>query len=243
MRRPHSTPHRALRTVAWLALAVATGCAGAPSLRPVRPVEFDAPTQPDVQMRLILENIDTLGVLSGAAIEPLQGIDIEKVMGRLTDATSRSLESLEGRDVVTQDEIRWHYKDATLDSATVFNREQWSEFRRDLGLDAIVYLSLRELRAQMTGASPSPRGGMSPTPGMNFTVDLEIVLINLESGDIWRHKRHATSWQPAQSQITSGGDRAEQQLMAALGKPLRQFLNRLAPPPEVQRRQFDLSGD
>lgn len=227
---------------AALATVLAAGCAGGPTLRPERQVEFRAPTQPDLQMRLILENVDTLGVLSGTNIEPLQGIDIEKVMGRLTDATSRSLGNLEGRSVLTQDEIRWHFKEMDLDSAAVFDRDLWPRLRQEMALDALVYLSLNKLRAQMTGASPTPYG-MSPTPGMNFTVDLEIVLINLETGDIWRHQRHATSWQPKQAQAVSRADRAEEQLMTALRGPLRHFLDRLAPPPTTQRRTVDLSGD
>lgn len=234
-----------LRAATRLALAAAAagafGCAP-PSLRPVRPVEFSAPSQPDLQIRLILENVDTLGVLSGTNVEPLQGIDIEKVMGRLTDVTSRSLRNLEGRAVVTQDEIRWHFRDVVLDSAAVFDRATWPRLRGELGLDALVYLSLRKLQAQMTSVSPTPHG-MSPTPGMNFTVDLEIVFLNLESGDTWRHQRHASNWRPAELQVVGGSDRTEQQLMSALSGPLQQFLARLAPPPKTQRRRFDLSGD
>ena len=227
-----------LRAAGRLAITAAATAAAAgvfactpPTLRPVRPVEFSAPSQPDLQMRLILENVDTLGVLSGTSIEPVQGIDIEKVMGRLTDATSRSLHNLEGRAVVTQDEIRWHFKDVVLDSAAVFDRDTWAELQGELGIDALVYLSLKKLQARMTSVTPT-RHGMSPTPGMNFTVDLEIVLLNLESGDIWRHQRHASNWQPAELQVVGGSDRTEQQLMSALSGPLRQFLARLAPPPK-----------
>ncbi|MFH1571640.1 MAG: hypothetical protein ABIL09_26865 [Gemmatimonadota bacterium] len=227
--------------VALLGLAL-SGCAVGSSLGPVRPVEFAAPTQPDRQMRLLLAGIDTLGVLSTTNIAPVQGLDIQRVMGRLTDAAARGLRNLESRTVVTQDEIRWHFRDAAFDSAAVFDRETWRSLREGLGIDALIYLSLTRFQAQMTPVSPG-QYGMTSSPGMNFTVDLEIVLINLESGDIWRHQRHASNWQPTETAVIGGGDRSEQQLLAALGGPLRQFLSRIAPPPAPQRRQFDLSGD
>ena len=75
------------------------------------------------------------------------------------------------------------------------------------------------------------------------SVDLELSLINLTSGDVWRqHGQHA-NWQPVQVQLVGGSDRTEQQLLAALGIPLKQFLERVAPPPALQARRFDLSGD
>jgi len=229
------------RAAAFLCLALGA-CAAGPGLGPVRTVEFAAPTQPDRQMRLLLAGIDTLGVLSDADLEPVPGLDIHRVMGRLTDAAARGLRHLDGRTVIGQDEIRWHFREAPFDSAAVLDRRTWKNLREGLGLDALVYLSLTRFQAQMTPVSPGPYG-MTSTPGMNFTVDLEIVLINLTSGDIWRHQRHASNWQSTEAPVIGGGDRGEQQLLAALQGPLRQFLARLAPPPAPQRRQFDLSGD
>lgn len=224
-----------------LGLLGCAGCATGPG-GSLRLIQFDAPSQPDAEMRLILRGVDTLGVLSGTNIESVQSLDVEKVTGRLTDATARGLRNLQDRVIVTQDEIRWHFRDVVFDSAYVFDPGARSSLHDEMGIDALIYVSLQRLQTRMTSVSPAQHG-MSSQPGMSVSVDLEISLINLTTGDVWRrHAQHA-NWQPVQVQLAGGNDRTEQQLLAALGSPLKEFLERVAPPPALQARRFDLSGD
>ena len=235
----------AWRGTAILALLTCIGCATGPD-GALRLIQFEAPSQPDAEMRLILREVDTLGVLSGTNIEPVQGLDIEKVTGRLTDAAARGLRNLQDRVIVTQDEIRWRFKDVVFDSAYVADPEARLSLHEEMGIDALIYVSLQRLQARMTPNSRVSYGSstrMSSQPGMTVSVDLEVSLINLISGDVWRqHGQHA-NWKPVQVQLLGGNDRTEQQLLAALQIPLKQFLERVAPPPALQARRFDLSGD
>ena len=167
---------------------------------------------------------------------------MEKVMGRLTDATATGLENLSDTRVVTQDEIRWHFKQTTFDSASVLQEDTRALLKQEMGIDLLVFVSLRGFEARMTQTSPSPYG-ISPSPGVKLSVVLELTLIELESGETWGQTRQRSNWQPAQLDLFGGGDRTERQLLATLAPPLRQFLARVAPPPTTLSRHFDLSGD
>ena len=235
-----------------LCTAFALGCASTEGSFEL--VRFRAPAYPDPELKLILENAESIGVLSDTNIEAVQGFDMEKVMGRLTDATARGLENLPDTRIVTQDEIRWHFKQERSDSASapisdsLFSRGSVLQdstqkiLRERMEIDALVYVSLKGFEAQMTPMSPSPYGIM-PSPGMNVSVDLELMLINLSTGQSWSQTGQRHNWQPVQLQLFGGGDRTERQLLAALAQPLRRFLVRVAPPPTMQGRHFDLSGD
>lgn len=237
---------RALRRSPWALLAVAAaslGCAGRDGAAGGHLVEFRAPAVPDAEFAELLKDVERIGVLSATNVEPVQSLDVEKVMGRLTDATARALEGLPGLTVVAQDEIRWRFRDAAFDSAAVFGDSLKTALMEDLQLDAVVHVTLRSLQAQMTPISPSPYGAV-PSPGVNLSVELEVVLANLHSGRSWSEKGRRSSWEPMQVDLLGGGrDRTEQQLMGALAAPLRQFLARVAPPPSRETRQFDVSGD
>ena len=222
------------------------GCAGSTGGGGFKSVEFEAPSTPDLELASVLRGTHSIGVISGTNIEPVRGLDIEKVMGRLTDATARSLErNAPETTVVTQDEIRWHFKEVFFDSAWVSDTGNRRALRDEMEVDALVYVSLKSFEAQMTPVSPGPYGGMVPTPGMNVSVDLGLSVINLETGESWtQQQERGTSWRPVQAQLLGGGDDGgERQLLTALARPLKQFLVRLAPPPSRERRHFDLSGE
>jgi hypothetical protein len=181
----------------------------------------------------MVQDVDIIGVLSTTNIAPVQSLDIEKVMGRLTDATARGLRNLQDRTVITQDEIRWHFRDITFDSTMVFSDSLQQALRSELEVDAMVYITLRSLDAKVT-----------PSPGLNLSVELELMFVNLHSGQQWSQAGRRSSWQPVQVDLMGGGrDPTERQMLMALASPLRQFLTRLAPPPRRQTRQFDTSGD
>jgi hypothetical protein len=206
-------------------------------------VQFHAPAPPDRELLPLVEDVETIGVLSATNIESVQALDIEKVMGRLTDATARGLRNLDNRTILSQDEIRWHFRGITLDSMTVFSDSLQQALRTELNLDGIVYITLRSLNAQMTPVSPSPYGTVN-SPGLNLSVELELLFVNLNTGKRWAQAGRRNSWQPVQADITGGrGDPTERQMLSALASPLRQFLSRLAPPPRRQTRHFDTSGD
>ena len=205
-------------------------------------VRFRAPAYPDPELRPLLENAEVIGVLSSTNIEPVQGLDIEKVMGRLTDAITAGLEHLPDTRIVAQDEIRWHFRDSDFDSTSVLLEKNRLALVDEMDIDVLVFVSLRGFEAQMTQVSPSPYG-IAPSPGMNVSIILELKLIELRSGDTWGQTRRRSNWQPAQLELFGGGDRTERQLLAALAQPLRQFLARVAPPPTTENRHFDLSGD
>lgn len=228
-----------------LLAALVSGCGSTIGLGSGEPVQFRAPSPPDPEMLPLIEDVHSIGVLSTTNIEPVQGLDIEKVMGRLTDATARGLNNLPDRTVVTQDEIRWHYRGVALDSATVFGDSLQQALRADLDVDAMVYITLRSLNAQMTPVSPSPYGTVA-SPGLNLSVELELMFLNLHTGEKWAQAGRRSSWEPVQVDVMGGGsqrDPTERQMLTALAAPLRQFLSRVAPPPRRQTRHFDTSGD
>ena len=228
---------------AWLALLCLWGCAARGGGGMGASVEFRAPSVPDEELRPLLEGVETIGVLSATNIEPLQELDIEKVMGRLTDATAGGLRNLPGLTVIGQDEIRWHFRGARLDSAAVFGDSLRSAMAAELDLDALVFVTLRSLDARMTPLTPSPYG-MVASPRVNITVDLRLQLFRLETGESWSHEGRHSSWQPVQLDLLGAGrNRTERQMLAALAPPLRGFLARVAPPPRRQTRHFDVSGD
>ena len=228
--------------IAVLALGLAA-CAGRVPGRDTVPVEFRAPSEPDAEVLPLLQNVTVLGVVSETNIEPQRSVDIERIMGRLSDATARGLSNLPHRRVVSQDEIRWHFKDVVLDSAHVFSDSVLLQMQQELELDALVHVSLRGMEAHMTPVSPGPHGSAVHAPGVNLTVELELTLINLETGDRWTQRGKRSSWERVQQDVVGGGDRTEQQLLTALAGPMRDFLRRLSPPPSRQLRQFDISGD
>ena len=206
-------------------------------------VQFRAPSLPDAQLLPLMEDVKTIGVMSTTNIEPVQSLDIQKVMGRLTDATARGLRHLKDRTIVGQDEIRWHFRDITLDSTTVFSDSLQQALRSELDLDAMVYITLRSLKAQVTPMSPTAYGTVA-RPGLDLSVELELVFVNLHSGERWSQTGRRNSWQPVQVDLVSGRrDSTERQMLSALASPLREFLTRLAPPPSRQTRHFDTSGD
>ena len=227
----------------WLALLCLGGCAARGSGGMGTAVEFRAPSVPDEELGALLEGVEKVGVLSATNIEPLQDLDIEKVMGRLTDATAGGLRNLSGRTVLGQDEIRWHFREVNLDSAAVFSDSLQSAMVTELELDALVFVTLRSLDARMTPMTPSPYG-MVASPRVNIIVDLQLLLVNLATGESWSHEGRHSSWQQAQLDLLGGGrDRTERQMLAALASSLRGFLARVAPPPSRQTRHFDVSGD
>jgi hypothetical protein len=224
------------------AAVLGTGCGPGATGGSFRLIQFKAPSAPDPELQPLLEGTQAIGVLSATNIQPLQGLDIEKVMGRLTDATARVLRRTD-RKVVTQDEIHWHFEGSEFDSAAVFGEETQAALRDEMEIDVLVYVLVRE-QAQMTSVSPSPHG-MTDNPGVNISVDFELSLINLHTGESWSQHRSGNNWQTLQLNLLPGGtgDRGERQLLAALADPLKQFLVRVAPPPTLEDRHFDRSGD
>ena len=186
--------------------------------------------------------METIGVVSATGVEPLQGLDTEKVMGRLTDATASSLRRLPDRRVVTNDEIRWHFRELVFDSVSVHSPETRSALREEMDIDAVVLVTLKSFQAEMTQVTPT-QYGLTPAAGMKISVDLKMSVINLDSGLSWSHTGRKRDWQPMRGQLVGGSSRQEQQLLTALGQPLRHFLARVAPPPSLEGRHFDLSGE
>jgi hypothetical protein len=222
-------------------LVLAAACAGGGG--PFKQVAFQAPSQPDPELRPYLRDVSRIGVLSATNIEPLKELDIEKVMGRLADATARGLGGLAEKTVVTQDEIRWNCRDLRFDSTGALSPEGRAALRDQLALDALVFVELKSLKAQVTPMSPGPYGGMTGQPGLDLSVDLQVALINLRTGETWTQRGEPRrNWQPVQMQLF-GDDQTERQLLQALAGPLQQFLSRLAPPPSPQVRHFDLGGE
>jgi hypothetical protein len=223
-------------------LVTSSGCGGPGVSGDFKLVHFEAPSYPDAKLREVLDSVEAIGVVSATNVEPLQGLDTEKIMGRLTDATASSLRQLPDHRVVTNDEIRWHFRGVVFDSASVRSPETRAALRREMDIDAVVLVTLKSFEAQMTTVTPT-QYGLTPATGMNISVDLKLSLINLDTGLSWSHTGRQRDWKPMQGQLLGGSNRMEQQLLTALGQPLRHFLSRVAPPPSVEDRLFDLSGD
>ena len=221
--------------VAVLGVRCGTGASGS-----FRLIQFKAPSPPDPKLQPLLEDAKTIGILSATNIESVKELDIEKVMGRLTDATASVLRR-SNRKVVTQDEIHWHFERMEFDSASVFGQEMQKSLREEMDVDALVYVLVRDVQSQMTAASPSSFG-RTRNPGVNISVDFELSLINLHSGESWSQQRQGENWQSLQLPEDSS-DRGERQLLTTLSDPLKQFLVRVAPPPTLEGRHFDRSGD
>ncbi len=230
------------RVLAGLLALMLAACAGKVPGRDTVPVDFRAPSVPDAEVMPLLQDVTVLGVVTETNIEPQRSVDIERIMGKLADATARGLGNLPNRRVVSQDELRWHFKDLALDSVSVFGDSLQLQMRQELEIDALVYVSLRGMEAHMTPVSPGPQGTAVRSPGMSLTIELEMTLINLASGDVWTQRGKRSSWEPVQKSV-GGGDGTEQQLLTALAGPMRDFLARVSPPPRLQQRQFDTSGD
>jgi hypothetical protein len=206
-------------------------------------VSFEAPSPPAPELRPYLEQARRIGVLARTNIAPFKELDVEKVLGRLADATARGLGRLSGKTVVTQDEIFWHCAGLQADTTSGLSADSRRRLQKELELDLLVYLDLKGLQAQMTPMSPSPYGGLVARPGLDLSVDLRVSLIDLKNGQTWSQKgAEQRTWQSIQLQVF-GDPQAERQLLSALASPLQQFLARAAPPPSQQVRYFELSGD
>ncbi len=72
-------------------LALMAGCARTGDFRRL---EFTAPSSPDPALRPFLEQVERMGVICATNIEPFKGLDIEKVMARLSEAIARRLDTL-----------------------------------------------------------------------------------------------------------------------------------------------------
>ena len=225
-------------------LALAAGFLGCASQGSFKTVEFRAPSLPDPALRPLLEDVERIGVISITNIDPFRELDIEKVMARMGDAIARGLSNRPRTTVVSQDEITWRFKDMVFDSTNVFTRETRTALREELELDALVFVELNGVQARMAPMSPSPYGGLSPNPSMNMSVDLQVSLINLHSGKAWQRQGRQRNWQPIQiTQLMGAGNQTERQLMMAMGGTLRQFFLQVAPPPRLQARRFEISGN
>ncbi|MCY4604145.1 MAG: hypothetical protein OXE49_07920 [Gemmatimonadetes bacterium] len=224
------------------ALALLIGLAGCGGRAAFTRVEFRAPSQPDPVLRPFLADVDHIGVVCATNIEPFRELDIEKVMARLSNAVVRSLGNMPKTEVMNQDEITYQLKDIRLDSTSVHQDSVQAVLRKELELDALVFVELRHLQARMMPMSPTPYG-MSPNPGIDLTIDLKVSLINFNTNQVWQQGGMQRNYQPVQLQLLGGNKQGERQLLMALARPLQRFLFRIAPPPKPQTRHFDLGGD
>ena len=96
----------------------------------------------------MLQDVKRIGVLSITNIEPVRDLDIEKVMGRLADGMAQGLARLPDVNIITQDEIRWHFNYAAFDSLNALAPQTRATLREELELDAMVYVELNSLQAQ-----------------------------------------------------------------------------------------------
>lgn len=230
-----------VRTAVVVAITGTVGCAGRTSYEMV---QFPAPSSPDPAVAPMMKDVSRVGVISITTVGPTREFDVEKVMGRLVDGVAIGMGNLPGLTVLSQDEIRWHFNYASLDSMNLMTPGSRTRLREELNLDAMVYVELNKLQAQVTPVSPTPSGNMVSTPGIDLSVRLHVTLFNLHTDKSWRHDRGETRrWQPIQQQLLGGGDQTERQLFQALSMPLRQFLARVAPPPRRQVRYFEVSGN
>ena len=223
-----------------LLLIALAGCGGRGSS--FKEVEFRAPSQSDPALAPFLEEVDHIGVICVTNIEPFRELDIEKVMARLSNAVARGLGNMRETTVVPQDEITWQLKNIHFDSTSVYEDTVRAALIGKLKLDALVFVELKHLQARMMPMSPTPYG-MSPSPGMDLTIDLKVSLINLNTSQVWQQGGKQRNYQPVQLQLLGGNNQSERQLLLALARPLQRFLYRIAPPPRPQTRHFEISGD
>ena len=223
-----------------LLLIALAGCGGRGSS--FKEVEFRAPSQSDPALAPFLEEVDHIGVICVTNIEPFRELDIEKVMARLSNAVARGLGNMRETTVVPQDEITWQLKNIHFDSTSVYEDTVRAALIGKLELDALVFVELKHLQARMMPMSPTPYG-MSPSPGMDLTIDLKVSLINLNTSQVWQQGGKQRNYQPVQLQLLGGNNQSERQLLLALARPLQRFLYRIAPPPRPQTRHFEISGD
>jgi hypothetical protein len=223
-------------------LALWYGCATQGSFKTV---EFRAPSRPNPVLRPLLADVDRIGILCITNIQPFRQLDIEKVMARLADGMARGLSNMKGTTVVSQDEIIWHFKGTKLDSGRVYTEDMRIAFREEMDMDAMVYVELNGLQTRMMPVTPSPyTGALGPNPAMDMNVELQLSLVNLHTGKVWRRSGHQRNFQPIQLQLFGGGaDQAERQLLTTVGTTVRRFLFLVAPPPRVQQRQFEISAE
>ncbi|MCY3791082.1 MAG: hypothetical protein OXH63_20080, partial [Gemmatimonadetes bacterium] len=80
--------------------------------------------------------------------------------------------------------------------------------RKELELDALVFVELRHLQARMMPMSPTPYG-MSPNPGIDLTIDLKVSLINLNTNQVWQQGGTQRNYQPVQLQLFGGNKQGE----------------------------------
>ena len=227
------------RPLLLLFIALA-GCGGRGSS--FKEVEFRAPSQPDPALAPFLEEVDHIGVICVTNIEPFRELDIEKVMARLSNAVARGLGNMRETTLVPQDEITWQLKTIHFDSTSVYEDTVRAALIGKLELDALVFVELKHLQARSMPMSPTPYG-MSPSPGMDLTIDLKVSLINLNTSQVWQQGGQQRNYQPVQLQLLGGNNQSERQLLLALARPIQRFLYRIAPPPRPQTRHFEISGD
>jgi len=223
-----------------LLLLIVVGCAGTSGR--FKPVEFRAPSSPDPALAPYLKEVDRMGVICVTNIEPFRELDVEKVMALLANATVRGLSRLPETTIVPQDEIIWKLKDVVFDSTSVYTDSVRATLRERMELDAIVFVELRHLQARMMPMTPTAYG-MSPNPGMDMSVDLQVSLINLNTNQVWKQGGEERNFEPVRLQMPGGNNQSERQLLMALAHPMQRFLGRVAPPPRRQTRHFEVGGD
>ena len=219
-------------------LLLSFGCTPGASFKNVK---FSAPSRPDPALRPFMGKAERIGVMCVTNIEPFKELDIEKVMARLSNAIARKLGNIPEATVVSQDEIIWQLKQIDFDSTAVFAEETRTALREELNLDLMVFVELEHLQARTTPMAPTPYG-LSPSPGLDLSVDLKVSLVNLHTGKTWQQTGQQRDWQPIRLQLL-GSNQGERQLLMALSSPLEIFLARVAPSPRSQVRRFELSGD
>jgi hypothetical protein len=237
--RPRGALSVWLLALALLAAGVAGGCAARRAQ--LRQVQFSAPSAADPEVRPLLADVKRLGVLCSTDIAPSAEVDIEKVLTRLGHAVARQLQARPGITVVTQDEILWQLQSVDLDSTDVIAAASRQALLDSLAVDAMVVVEVQRLQARTTSTTPGPYG-LTADPGLDLAVQLRMSLVNLHSRGVWQQAGQERQWkQPARVQQNGANqNQGEQQLLTLLGRPLQRFLQRVAPPPRVQVRDFDL---
>ncbi len=225
-----------------LMVATTSGCAR--HRGEFQPVRFNAPSQPVPDVQPILVDVKRLGVLCTTDIEPLAELDIEHVITRLGHAVATRADEagLKGVTIVSQDDILWSVGQVRMDSAQVVTPGYREALIDSLALDALIVIELERLQTRTTPVSPGPYGGMTQNPGLDLAVDLRMSLINLHTGKIWQQTGQEREWTPVRVQMGGGRSQSEQQLLAAVARPVQRFLSQVTPPPSTQTRAFDLGG-